>query len=248
LPKLAERAGQVTTVSREILVVGLGESHTHKLIADIVDRQSNPTIAYLAGGGRVRVRMTAKAGSETEALSLIEPIEEEIRQRLGESAIPGHEASLAAGLGRTLLEHGIKVAVAESLTGGLIAAQLSEAPGSSGYFVGSAVCYSDAAKRELMGVDQAILDGPGAVSEEAAAALANGARERFGADLGLSATGVAGPAEQEGKPVGTIFVAAAFEGRTEVRSVTGYGDRANVKSIAVTATLDLGRRVLQRSL
>jgi nicotinamide-nucleotide amidase len=248
LPKLAERGGAMVTLSREVLVVGLGESHTHKLISDIVEAQSNPTIAYLAGGGRVRVRITAKAGTESEALVLIEPVEAAIRERVGENAVQGHEASLATALGKVLLEHGLTVAAAESLTGGLLAAQLTEAPGSSAYFQGSLVSYSNEAKRDVVGVDEAILEGPGAVSEEAAAALAEGARERFKADLGLSTTGVAGPTEQEGKPVGTIYVAAAFDGGTEVRSVKGYGDRENVKAIATTAALDLGRKVLSRRL
>jgi nicotinamide-nucleotide amidase len=97
----------------------------------------------------------------------------------------------------------------------------------------------------VAGVDEAILLGPGAVSEEAAAALAEGAAAKLGVDLAVSATGVAGPSEQEGKPPGTIFVGATFGGRTEVRSVRGYGDRENIRAVAATAALDLGRRMVQ---
>jgi competence/damage-inducible protein CinA-like protein len=246
IPKLSERAGGASIVSREVLVVGLGESATQEKIRDIVESQTNPTIAYLAGGGQVRVRLSAKAASESQALGLIAPVEDQIRNRLGADAVDGSHPSLADALGEVLREHGLKVGLAESLTGGLIGSQLTRAGGSSDFFLGSLVTYATETKRDVAGVDDAILTGPGPVSEEAAAALAEGARARFGADLGLSATGVAGPGEQDGKPVGTVFVAAAFGGHTEVRRVRGYGDRDNIRMLAATAALDLGRRVVLR--
>jgi nicotinamide-nucleotide amidase len=245
LPVLTARTEGATTVSREVLVVGLGESRTHELIRDLVDAQTNPTIAYRAGAGVVRVRVTAKAADEVTAVGLIRPVESSIRERLGHHAVPGDAPSLADALGDMLRERGATVAVAESLTGGLIGAALTGTTGSGDYFAGAIACYSTESKRDVVGVDEAILTGPGAVSEEAAAALAEGAAQRFGADLGLSATGVAGPSEQEGKPVGTIFVGASLGGRTEVRHVQAYGDRDNIRAMAATATLDLGRRLLQ---
>ena len=247
VPTLRARQDGATTLSKEVLVVGLGESRTHELIADLVDAQTNPTIAYRAGAGLVRVRITAKAADENTALGLIRPVESAIRDRLGGDVMPPDAASPGEAIGHLLRDRGATVAAAESLTGGLIGAELTTTSGSGDYFLGSIVCYSDASKRDLAGVDEAILLGPGAVSEEAAAALAEGAAARFGADLGLSATGVAGPAEQEGKPVGTIFVGASIGGRTEVRRVQGYGDRDHVRSLAVTSTLDLGRRLLEES-
>ena len=244
LPALRERAGDGATVSKQILVAGLGESHTHQKIADIVDAQTNPTIAYLAGGGVVRVRVTAKAPTEAAAVALIRPVEESIRERLGDAALPGNYGSVAEALAEVLRARGVTIAAAESLTGGLIGAELTAAGGSSDFFRGSAVCYTSEAKRDVAGVDESILMGPGAVSEEAAAALAEGAARLFGADLGVSATGVAGPSEQEGKPVGTVYVGATFGGRTEVRQVRGYGDRDNIRVIATNAALELGRRLL----
>lgn len=244
LPALRARAGEAATVSRQILVAGLGESHTHQRIADIVDAQTNPTIAYLAGGGVVRVRVTAKAASDAAAVALIRPVEDQIRARLGDAALPGNHDSVAEALAEVLRARSVTIAAAESLTGGLIGAELTAAGGSGDFFRGSAVCYTTEAKRDVAGVDESILRGPGAVSEEAAAALAEGAARLFGADLGVSATGVAGPSEQEGKPVGTIFVGASFGGRTEVRAVRGYGDRDNVRVIAMNAALELGRRTL----
>jgi len=247
LPELRRGVGGAALVSREIIVVGLGESRTHEKIADIVAAQGNPTIAYLASAAQVRVRLSAKAEGEAAALALIEPVEADIRERLGDDALPGNHGSVAETLAALLRERGATVGCAESLTGGLLGSELTAAGGSSDYFRGSLVCYTNEAKRDVAGVDEAILEGPGAVSEEAAAALAEGAALRLGADLGLSTTGVAGPAEEEGKPVGTIFVGATFGGDTQVRHVTGYGDRDHVRRIAVTSALDLGRRLLQSS-
>lgn len=245
LPELSTRAGSGVLASRQVLVVGLGESLTHSKIADIVERQTNPTIAYLASAGSVRVRISAKAGTEADALALIAPVEEEVRARLGPDALPGSHTTVAEALAELLRERSITIAAAESLTGGAIGSELTSAGGASDFFAGSLVVYTNEAKRDVAGVPESVLDGPGAVSEEAAAALAEGAAQRLGADLGVAATGVAGPAEQEGKPVGTIYVGATLGGRTEVRSVRGYGDRDNIRRIAVTAALDLGRRLIQ---
>ena len=244
LPTLKERGGGHTLVSREVIVMGLGESRTHEKIRDIVDRQTNPTIAYRAGAGVVRLRLSAKAPSEAAAIALIEAVEEEIRDRLGIDALSGHFSSVAEGLGALLRENDLSVAAAESLTGGLIGTELTRVGGSGDFFKGSLVCYATEAKAEVAGVDPAILAGPGAVSEEAAVALAMGAVDRFRADLGVAATGVAGPSEQEGKPVGTVFVAAHLDGRSEVRSIQGYGDRDNIRHLAANAALDLGRRLV----
>jgi nicotinamide-nucleotide amidase len=244
LPFLRDAGGPSTIASREILVMGLGESHTHERIADIVEGQTQPTIAYLAGSGRVRVRLTAKAGSEAEALAMIEPVETEIRERLGKHAVQGTTSDLAQALGEILREKKITVASAESLTGGLLGAELSGAGGSSDFFKGGIVSYWTEAKRDVLGVDESVLLGPGAVSEEAAAAMAQAVALRFDTELGLSTTGVAGPSEQEGKPVGTIFVGAAFEGTTQTRHVRGYGNRSNIRAIAVSAAMDLGRRLI----
>ncbi|MEA2460349.1 MAG: nicotinamide-nucleotide amidase [Actinomycetota bacterium] len=244
LPVLRERQGDAVIVSRHVLVIGLGESHTQEKIADIVDAQTNPTIAYLAGGGQVRVRITAKARGESEALALIRPVEAEIRSRLGRAAVEGEEDDIVPAFGNMMRERGISVAVAESLTGGLMGAALSRVKGSSDFFLGGLILYATEMKERVGDVDRGILEGPGAVSAEAAAALAESAAKKFDAGLGLSATGVAGPSEQEGKPVGTVFVGASYQGRTETRQVRGYGDRENIRKISVTAALDLGRRLV----
>jgi nicotinamide-nucleotide amidase len=245
IPLLRARSSFAATVSREILVVGLGESHTHKQIADLVDAQSNPTIAYLAGHGLVRVRVTAKAANAEAALELIAPVEAEVRARLGEAAVPG-QGSLAQIVGDLLRARSATVATAESLTGGLIGAALTEAEGASDFFTGAAVVYSAGAKSSVLNVPDGILAKHGPVSAQAATHLAEGAADLFDTDLGISATGVAGPAEHDGQPPGTIYVGASWRGVSEARLVRGYGDRDNVRGIAVTSALDFARRVLAR--
>ena len=245
IPLLTARTPDAATMSREILVVGLGESHTHRQIADLVERQSNPTIAYLAGHGLVRVRVTAKAATTDAALARIEPVECEIRSRLGEAAVPGH-GSLPQIVGDLLRARSATVATAESLTGGLIGAALTEADGSSDFFTGAAVVYSTTAKSSVLNVPDDVLETYGPVSAESATHMAQGAASLFDADLGISATGVAGPADHDGEPPGTIYVGASWRGVAEARLVRGYGDRANVRGIAVTSALDFARRVLGR--
>ena len=244
LPVVRARSAGVI-VSRQVLVVGLGESHTHDRIRDIVDRQTNPTIAFLAGGGQVRVRITAKADDEATAVAMTQPVEAQVRDRLGVAAVPGSHPTLAHALVALLRSRTMTISVAESLTGGLIGAELTQVAGASDVFVGSLVCYDVDAKANVARVPRAVLDGPGPVSEEAAAALAEGAAAVLGSDLAISATGVAGPDPHGGHPIGTVFVAATSRGTTEVRKVQAYGDRSNVRMMAATAAMDIGRRLVE---
>jgi nicotinamide-nucleotide amidase len=244
LPWLRAKAGDSTIVSRQVLVIGLGESTTHARIADIVEAQTNPTIAYLAGGGQVRVRITAKASSSAEAESLIAPVEASVRERLGDAAVPGSYGSVGRALADVLLEQRATVAAAESLTAGLVGAELTTQEGSSEFFLGSLVVYATDAKSKVAGVPNDVIAAHGVVSAETARALAEAAAERFEADLGVATTGVAGPAPQEGHPPGTVHVAAHARGRTETRSMRARGDRSFIRGLAVTAALDLGRRVM----
>lgn len=247
LPDIRTRAGAGTIVSTQILVVGLGESHTHKLIADLVDEQTNPTIAFLAGGGQVRVRITAAAPTEDAARVLIAPVEASIRDRLGDAAVEGDHGSVVQALTDMLRDRDLKLGAAESLTGGLLGAEFTKTEGASDVFLGSLVCYNSDIKNKVALVPREILDGPGPVSKEAAGALAEGAAQVLGADLALSTTGVAGPEPHDGEPVGTVFVGATLNGRTEVRKIRGYGDRDNIRALSVTAAADLGRRLLDPS-
>jgi len=148
-------------------------------------------------------------------------------------------------VGRLMKARGMTVAAAESLTGGGLGVRLSRAPGSSEFFKGSAVCYTAEAKRDVLGVRQETLDGPGVVSQECAREMAGGARRIFRADLGVALSGVAGPEAHGDQPVGTVCVGLSWDGGEESRRLRAPGDRDMVRRWAEQAALDLVRRHLE---
>jgi len=147
-------------------------------------------------------------------------------------------------VGRELTARGLTIACAESLTGGGLATRLTAAPGSSGFFQGSAVCYAARSKVDVLGVSQATIDGPGTVSEECAREMAAGARRVFSADVGVATTGVAGPEPHSGEPPGRVWIAVDAGDRTHARGMRLPGDRAQVRRWTEEAALDLVRRLL----
>jgi competence/damage-inducible protein CinA-like protein len=246
LPELAEVAGPSAIVSRVVKVTGVAEAMVAELLDDLFRASSNPSVAYLASAGEVRVRLTAKATTRGEALDLIRPLAEEVQRRLGDHVFTTNDEALEQVVGRLLKERRKTVAAAESLTGGGLAVRLSAAPGSSATFTGSAVCYTAATKRDVLGVRQETIDDAGVVSEACAREMARGARRIFRADLGVSLTGVAGPEEHDGKPVGTVCAGLAWEDGEESREFRAPGDRDQVRRWAEQAALDLLRRHLER--
>jgi nicotinamide-nucleotide amidase len=156
-------------------------------------------------------------------------------------------SSRAAEVLGQLDAHGWTVAVAESLTGGLVAAELAAVPGASRTFRGSVTAYATELKHRLLGVDTGLLATEGAVDPQVARQMAEGVRDRLGAHWGLSTTGVAGPDEQDSRPVGTVFVAVAGPARTEVAALRLSGDRSAIRSASVAAVLDLFAGELRRS-
>jgi nicotinamide-nucleotide amidase len=246
LPELRERAEPRTLVSRQVRVVGVPEARIGELLEDLFRSSENPTVAFLASAGEVRIRLTAAASNRAEAVELIRPVEEDVRSRLGDAVFGADEDSLEGTVAGLLSERELLLACAESLTGGSLGARISAIPRASTYFLGSAVCYSRDAKRDVLGIPEEILDGPGTVSEECAIAMARGARRAYGADIGLSTTGVAGPDPLEGKPPGTLFVGLVADGAEEVRALRAPGDRDQVRRWAEQTALDLLRRHLVR--
>lgn len=235
-PRLGARSGRALT-TRQVLVVGLGESVVAERLAGVVVPEG-VDLSYLASTGLVRVRFTS-AGT-----ALLQPLVEQVEAALGDH-VYGHGTDTLDGVVHDLLgAREETVAVAESLTGGLLAAALSTRAGSSSTFRGGVVVYATDLKHTLAGVPGPLLQAEGAVAASTAAALASGARDRLGADWGLATTGVAGPSEQEGKPVGTVFVAVAGPEGGEVRELALRGDRARVREATVVAALDLLRRAL----
>ncbi|SNQ49078.1 CinA-like protein [Frankia canadensis] len=248
LPDLLRRAGQPAVVVHRVLrTAGMWESVVAEALAAEVDRLApigNPRIAFLASGGQTRVRITARARDRAEAEALIAPVETAARAALGAGVYGGDEDSLESVVLGLLGARGATLAVAESLTGGLLAAALTDVPGASAVLRGGVVSYATEVKASALGVDADLLATEGAVSARTAAAMAAGVRERLGADYGLSTTGVAGPTEQEGKPVGTVHLGLAGPDGTITRSVLLPGDRPRVRTNAAVAALDLLRRTL----
>ena len=214
VPDLRARAGtRSVIVSRMLRTWGTAESTLAELIAERVEAQTNPTIAFLASGIEgIKVRLTAKATDEDGAVALLDAEEAALRTILGPLLFGVDEESMEKAVGDLLLAKGLTLGVAESLTGGMVGSRLAEVPGrASGSGVGRA--YASEVKFEVLGVPE----GP-VVSAEAASAMATGARRVLRADVGLGVTGVAGPATQEGKPVGTVFTAVDLSATSRCRS------------------------------
>lgn len=244
LPELSALAGPSTVVSRSLRCVGMAESKIADLLDDLFHGSTNPTVAYLAGGGEVKVRLTAKASTPEEAAALIDPVAEEAARRLGDVVFSTTDASLEEAVGELLRGSGLTLCCAESLTGGGLGARITSVPGASSYFLGAAVAYSVAAKRAVLGVSRETLEGPGPVSRECAAEMAAGARRLFGADLAVALTGAAGPEAHAGAPAGEVWVALEGEGVLHQRNLRWPGDRAFVRRLAEQSGLDLVRRHL----
>jgi nicotinamide-nucleotide amidase len=247
LPDLASRAGERATIrSRTLRTWGLAESALAERVAprlDALEATGNPTIAFLASGVEgIKVRVTAKGtGPDATAVAdgLLASEETELRALLGGTVFGVDDENMEVAVGRLLLGGGLTLAVAESLTGGLMAARLTAVPGASAWFRGGVVTYASAVKRDLLGVH----DGP-VVSETAAAEMAEGTARLLGADVALAVTGVAGPDEQEGQPVGTVWVGLSVNGKVTTAALWLPGDRERVRQMTVISALDLLRRTL----
>lgn len=246
LPDLVERAGErQTIVSRTLRTWGESESRLAELLAprlDALDALGNPTIAFLASGIEgLKVRLTARAATTEEANALLDAEEVEVRALLADIVFSAADEPIEAAVGRLLSDAGLTVAVAESLTGGLMASRIVAVPGSSDWFRGGVVAYESQVKFDVLDVRE----GP-VVSETAAKEMADGVRRLLGADVGLSTTGVAGPSEMEGQPPGTVWLGLAIGDEVDAALVHLPGDRERVRQLSVISCLDRLRRRLER--
>jgi nicotinamide-nucleotide amidase len=244
VPELQAEIGPQGIVSRVLRVTGIPEARIGEILDDVFRRSTNPTVAYLASAGEVRVRLTAKAVSREDADALIAPVEREVRDRLGDAVFGSDEDELEVVVGALLRARGYRLACAESLTGGGLAERIVRVPDSSDYFVGAVVAYAADGKASVLGVSIETLEGPGMVSEECAREMARGVRKVFDAEVGLSTTGVAGPSPLEGHSAGEVWVAVSSDGGEESRHVQAPGDREQVRRWAQQVALDLLRRHL----
>ena len=240
-----ERLSGNKLVSRELRIFGMGESDVTYRLRDVIEQQTNPTIAPYVKTGEVTLRVTALAQSEAEGQALLHPMIETVRERLGDLLYSDRGEDLAELCARLLTERHETLAVAESLTGGMLTSALVDVPGSSNFLLEGAVTYSNEAKIKHLGVAPETLKRFGAVSEERAREMAEGMRAVSGADLALATTGIAGPdGGTPEKPVGTVYVALSYAGGTQVKKLALWGDRARVRSVTVLHALDILRRLL----
>lgn len=238
-PRLVSEAG--LRPHRRLRVVGMPESEVDATLAPLLAPLVNLRWGLYTGGGEVEVVLWA------EEPEVVEAAEEAARGALGEYVYGAGEATLPEIVGRLLAEEGMTLALAESCTGGMVGARITDVPGSSRYFRGSIAAYADAVKEAVLGIPRATLEAEGVVSETVAAAMAEGARGRLAADVGVGITGIAGPGgATEGKPVGLVCIALASPHGTVAETFRFGGDRATIRARAATAALNMIRRyVLQ---
>lgn len=245
LPELVELAGEGTIASRVLRLTGVGESAVAELLADLFDASANPTVAFLASAGEVKVRLTAKAHSTDEAGRLLAPLVDEVRARLGDAVFSDADEPLEERVLALLRAKELTIAVAESLTGGSVCARLAAPAGASRSLRGGAVTYLEEVKRDVLGVTRGTLEGPGVVSEACAREMAAGVRALFGADIAIALTGAAGPEPHGGEPPGTVWIAMDAGDATHARGFRVRGERERVIRWAQQAALDLVRRYLE---
>lgn len=241
LPRLRVAAGETGVVkSRIIRTWGRSESQVAEMLDDLFMATTNPSVAFLASAGEIKVRVTAKAESDAEADALIAPVEAAVRDRLGSSVFGADDETIHLVVQRLLERKGWTIATAESATAGLVTAALTQTPGASKVVVGGITAYSAEAKTSLLGVSAELLAAEGVVSEAAALAMAEGARARFGADVGVAVTGEAGPDPAE-QPVGTMVIAVVTPDGMGSRTMRLPGDRERIRTYTTTAALQLVR-------
>ncbi len=242
-PRLARLATDAPIRTRVYKVVGLPESEVDSLIAPIYRPYENPATTILAASGTIEVHLRARAASEQEANTLLAELGDKIELALGDHVYSTKGESLEEVVGMYLVMRQKTVAVAESCTGGLLSERLTRVSGSSGYFLGGAVCYTNEMKTRWAGVPAELIQAHGAVSKPVAQALAEGVRARVGASIGVGITGIAGPTGgTEAKPVGSVFIALADERGTQVREFHFPGTRDRVRLWASQMALEMVRR------
>ena len=227
-------------IESEVLrIIGVGESKVENDILDIIDSQTNPTIATYAKGYECTLRITAKAKSVEEAKELIKPMSDEMKRRFGQSLYATGETSIEEVVAKMLVENNLKIAVAESCTGGMVSASLINYPGISSVFMEGCVTYSNEAKMKSLGVKKETLDVYGAVSDKCAKEMASGVAARYNTNVGIATTGIAGPGGgTDEKPVGLVYFGIYINGKVISKKYVFNGDRQGVRERATRTILN----------
>lgn len=232
--------------SKMVKVCSIGESRAETMVADIMDAQTNPTLAPYAKTGEVHFRVTAKAKDEETANALMKPMIEELYHRFGDKIYTTEEEiTLEEAIVTLLKEKQMTVTTAESCTGGLLAGRIMNVPGASAVYSEGYITYSDQAKAKLLGVSEDTLKEFSAVSAETAAEMAEGACKAAGADAALSVTGIAGPdGGSKEKPVGLVYVGCCVNGKVRTEEFHFTGNREKNRDYAVVRALTVLREEL----
>lgn len=227
-------------IESEVLrIIGVGESKIENDILDIIDSQTNPTIATYAKGYECTLRITAKAKSVEEAKELIKPMSDEMKRRFGQSLYATGETSIEEVVAKMLVENNLKIAVAESCTGGMVSASLINYPGISSVFMEGCVTYSNEAKMKSLGVKKETLDVYGAVSDKCAKEMASGVAARYNTNVGIATTGIAGPGGgTDEKPVGLVYFGIYINGKVITKKYVFNGDRQGIRERATRTILN----------
>jgi len=245
VPLLDELTGGGVTLTRVLHVVGRGESDVAEIVEPLVAGRDDVVLSFLAKAHEIQVRLTVSGTDRADVLARSDPLVAEVAAALQGAVAGVDDEDLETVVVRRLTEHGATLATAESVTGGAIAARLARVPGASAVLAGGAVVYQPGAKERLLDLPPGFLAAHGTVSETTTSALASAARARLATDHALAVTGVAGPTEVDGLPVGTAFWALAGpDGEVEVHGRRVPGDRAQIIARVGTAALDLLRRHL----
>lgn len=242
-PRLSDPTRTDEIITRTILLTGIGESTLAERFGDITDLlDENLTLAYLPGTERVRVRLMAFIKKDSGVAERLDRLDRLIHERAGRFIYGYGTDTLEASVGKLLIDHHMTVATAESCTGGLLSSRLTDIPGSSAYQLGGVVAYSNESKMRELAVLSSTLDEHGAVSREVALEMAEGVRQRFGADLGVATTGILGPdGGSKEKPVGTVWVSIVDGEKAKATRLHLGVDRIRNKERATTSALDMMR-------
>lgn len=245
IPYLQKKQNKVF-ISSMVKICGIGESKAETDILDLIDQQTNPTIAPYAKSGEVHFRVTAAADNEEEGRKLISPVVAELYQRFGDNIYATEESeTLEAVVVKLLKKNNLTVATAESCTGGLLTGRLVNVPGVSGLLNEGFITYSNEAKMKYLGVKAETLKEFGAVSEQTVREMAIGAAATSGSQAAIAITGIAGPeGGTEEKPVGLVYIGCLVNGETTVKEYRLKGNRGKVRELSVIYALDLLRRGL----
>lgn len=247
LPYLEKRSN-IHLYSKELQFFGIGESQLTYDLRELIENQSNPTIASYVKTGECMLRITAKCSNDEEGESLIRPIEEKIKAISGEFLYSDQGESLAEVCSRLIKENKKTLAVAESCTGGMVTSSLVDLPGCSDFLLEGLVTYSNEAKTERLHVKPETLKMYGAVSDVCAMEMAQGVRKLLNADYGISTTGIAGPdGGTDEKPVGLVYIAVSGPNGTVAKKLNLNGNRERIRTVATLHVLDLLRKNLLKS-